>query len=99
MQVQAVGIPWYREEDFDRLRAMFSDGSKIGTTFGGWLHSAEAVYEKLTSEGHVVVKAYIDPETFPKWCAANGKELNAAGRNAYAGGCAAEKVRADMKNR
>jgi hypothetical protein len=95
MEIKAVGIPWYRQQDFDRLKAMFSDGLKIGTSFGGWLDSAEKVYQKLTGEGHVVVKAYIDPEVFPKWCAAHGKELHAAGRTAYANECAAEKVRAD----
>jgi hypothetical protein len=96
MQIKGVAIPWYRREDFDRVKAMLSDGSKIGATFDGWLASAQKVYEKLTDDGHVVVKAYIDPEAFPKWCAAHGKELNAAGRTAYANECAADKVRATL---
>jgi hypothetical protein len=32
MEIKAVGIPWYRQQDFDRLKAMFSEGSIGGKT-------------------------------------------------------------------
>jgi len=36
MQVQAVGISWYRAEDYDRLKRIFSDGAKLPATFEEW---------------------------------------------------------------
>lgn len=96
MRVRVLGMVWYRQEDFDRLKAMFSDGSKIGPTFDDWLDSAQKGYEKLTADGNVVVKAYIDPESFPQWCAEHGKELDARGRSAYANERAAKSVRATL---
>ena len=92
MQVKIVGIPWYRQEDYDQLRAMFSDGSKLHATFDGWLASAQALHDRLVNEGHAVEKAWIDPNTFSAWCSAHGKPLDATGRTAFANERAANKV-------
>lgn len=92
-RVAAVGVAWYRREDYDRLKAMFSDGIKLADTFDEWLATAQSLCDKLISEGHVVEKAYIDPEAFPQWCRANGKVLDSTGRMAYANECAAGRFR------
>ena len=90
MQVSATGIAWYRAQDYDRLKATFTDGWKLPDTFESWQRSAQNLYDKLTNEGLVVVKAYIDPNTFPEWCRANGMEMNAKARMRFANDCAAE---------
>ena len=54
MQVKSVGVPWYRQEDYDQLKAIFSDGSKLHATFDGWLASAQSLHDRLVAEGHVV---------------------------------------------
>jgi hypothetical protein len=92
MQVSATGIAWYKAEDYDRLKAMFTDGWKLPDTYESWQASAQELYGTLTAEGHVVVKAYIDPDTFPEWCRANGKALDAQGRMAYGSEYAAESL-------
>jgi hypothetical protein len=93
MQVSVTGIGWYRREDYDRLKAMFKDGSKLPDTFDSWLQSAQNLYDKLTGQGHVVVKADIDPDTFPEWCRTRGMEMDAKARMAYGNECAADKYR------
>jgi hypothetical protein len=94
MQVSATGIAWYKNaDDYDRLKAMFTDGWKLLDTYESWQKSAQNLYDKLTREGHFVVKAYIDPDTFPDWCKAHGKTLDAQGRTAYGNECAANGVR------
>jgi hypothetical protein len=97
MQVQAMGIVWYRREDYQRCKAMFTDGSKLADTFDEWLAGAQKGYDKFTSEGMMVEKAYIDPDTFPQWCRTHHQEMNSQGRNAYANECAARKFRADVQ--
>lgn len=97
MQVKATGIAWYRREDYDRLKAMFKDGWKLADTFDSWLSSAQNTYDKLTCEGQIVEKAYIDPDTFPEWCRAHRKEMDAHGRTAYANECVARKFGAEVQ--
>jgi len=75
---------WYRETDFDQLIAMFIDRAKLHRTFLQWHDDAEQGRKRLTRQGHTVVKAHIDPATFPAWCAAHGHKLDANGRNAFA---------------
>jgi len=88
MQVQAMGFVWYRKEDFQRCKAMFVDGSKIADTYDEWLAAAQSGYDKLARQGVRLVKAYIDPDTFPEWCRAHNETLDAKGRTAYANECA-----------
>jgi hypothetical protein len=91
MQVSVTGIGWYRREDYDRLKAMFVDGHKLPATYDSWFKSAQGIHDKLTSEGHVVVKVEIDPDRFPEWCRARGLEMDAKARAAYGNESAADK--------
>lgn len=83
-QVQAIGWAWYSEADYDRLREMFVDGARLPGTFLQWQDQAEQGRKRLLREGKIVVKAYIDPDTFPAWCRANGHELDASARSMFA---------------
>jgi hypothetical protein len=94
MQVSAAGIAWYRSQDYDRLKTMFPDGWKLPDTFEEWLEIAQILYDKLTADGHLVVKAYIDPNTFPEWCRAKGMEMDADARMDFGNDCAAAHHRA-----
>ncbi len=97
MAVRVTGIFWYRSrEDYDRLKAMSKDGWKLPDTFDDWLQSAQNVLEELTSEGLVVEKAYVDPDTFPEWCRARGLEMDTKARLEYGTEFAAKKARAQQ---
>jgi hypothetical protein len=61
------------------------------------LKSAQAGFDKLTAEGHVVIKANIDPGTFPLWRRDRGLKMNAQARMAFGNECAAEHCRSKMK--
>lgn len=84
MQLNATGISWYRPKDYDRLKAMFTDGQKLPDTFDSWLSRAKAIYDHLTKEGRVVHQAFIDPDTFPEWCETRGMEMDEKARMQYA---------------
>jgi hypothetical protein len=47
MQVQIIGMSWYRPETFARLRAMFEDGNKLHRTYEEWLTDAAASAGRL----------------------------------------------------
>jgi hypothetical protein len=82
--IAVIGMVWYREADYDRLKAMFIDGEKLSPSFLQWQDLAEQGRKRFVREGRIVVKAYIDPETFPTWCATNGCNVDANGRNTFA---------------
>jgi hypothetical protein len=83
-QVQAVGMPWFRRETFDVLRAMFEDGHKLHRTYDEWLRAAETGRKSMEVKGVRVVCADLDPHEFPEWCKAKGLKLNAHARMEYA---------------
>lgn len=84
MQVEAVGMVWYKPENYQRLKAMFEDGQKLHATYEEWLAAAELGRSTLEEGGKRVVCVDIDPDEFPKWCRSKGMRFNAAARNAFA---------------
>jgi len=83
-QVQAIGIPWYLESDYDALKTLFTDGHKLPGTFLQWQDKAEQLRKRYIREGRLVVKAHIDPASFPGWCVAHGCDVDADGRMTFA---------------
>jgi hypothetical protein len=84
LPIRAVGIAWYRREDYARLRKLFKDGHKLPRTFDQWLKAANKAQKLYESQGQTVIKAYIDPETFPAWCESRGLDIDAQARIQFA---------------
>jgi hypothetical protein len=83
MQVQIVGMAWYRPETFVGLRDMFEDGDKLHRTYEEWFAAAETGRKSMEAKGIKVFCVDIDPDEFPKWCQANSMKLNAEARNSF----------------
>ena len=82
--IRGVGIVWYRnEEDFRAAQVMFGKDT-LPHTYEEWLERAVKALEEYASEGQQVVKAYLDPKTFPEWCSTNGAKLDRHARSTYA---------------
>ncbi len=71
---------WYKEEDWDTLMTLFSDRHLLPRSFGDWLVRAEEMLKKVEGSGDVVMKVFIDPETFPAWCKEKGREMDSNAR-------------------
>lgn len=84
MKVSKIGMAWYREGEYDEFRKLFTDGDGLPKTYGEWLDKAENGLNKLSRNGHVVVKAYLHIQTFPEWCRSRGLEINSAARLKFA---------------
>lgn len=50
-----VGIPWYRREDYPRLRKIFADGNKLSPTYQEWLNLAQQTKKRLEGNGMRVI--------------------------------------------
>jgi hypothetical protein len=71
---------WYKEEDWDTLMALFTDSHLLPPSYAEWLKRAEEMQKKVEGSGDLVMKVFIDPETFPAWCKEKGKEMDSAAR-------------------
>lgn len=83
-----LGLPWYDACDWEQIKAIMEDGHSLASTYGKWHADAKELEEALRGEGYAVVRAHIRPVDFVAWCKANGHQVNAKGRNAFAGWCA-----------
>ncbi len=77
-------LVWYKEDDWARLKEMFTDGHMLPVTYDDWLKRAEAMLEEISGQGDIGMKVYIDPETFPAWCKEKGVEMNGESRSQMA---------------
>ena len=85
MRVTAVGIAWFRPEDYETLLAMFADRDDVPDTYEDWIQKAERFTNQLKRNGQAYQKVIIDPKTFPAWCAARGFRIDGKARTQFAG--------------
>ena len=88
---RAVGIAWFRKEDYAALIRVFEDGNKFTRTWEQWLKGAEKDEARFKADGYVVERVYIDPDTFPDWCHKAGVRADRQGRLKFAGEFVAKK--------
>jgi hypothetical protein len=88
-----VGIPWYRDDDWNALCAVFADRHDLHDDFRDWRRAAEKLEKQLRKSGHIVERVHIDPSSFPLWCAARGLNVDAKARSRFASEFVSEKYR------
>jgi hypothetical protein len=80
---RVVGIAWYREEQWSRLRELEADPDKLHDTYEQWLASIRKTLAALRSEGVLVQKVPLDVDEVAEWCAQRGRPFNGASRSVY----------------
>lgn len=83
-QPSVQAMVWYKKEDWDTLKKMFVDGDRLPPTYEEWQSRAEEMKEQAQAAGDAVIKVFIDPETFPEWCAKKGVEMDSEARSQLA---------------
>ena len=82
-RLPGVGAYWIKEDDYPALLKIFEDASKMPPTWAAWLKMAEEMERGLKAYGHPVMRVFIDPNTFPDWCAAHGTTPGREGRKRF----------------
>jgi hypothetical protein len=85
-----VGLPWVRKEDYAAFFHI-EDTHGLPTTWEKLIEFSEEAENGFQSDGMIVERVYIDPETFPDWGRRNGVGVNSQGRMRFAGMAVAEK--------
>lgn len=81
--VRAVGIPWFRKEDYSTAQRLFKPTNYL-PPWEKWLKRAEEMEQGWKTQGYIVERVYIDPDTFGDWCIGNGKRIDAQARMDFA---------------
>lgn len=63
-----IGIPWYDREDYEELRALFHDGSRLPETFRDWYDQATAAFRVFQNQRLRVTRVRLRPKEFEIWC-------------------------------
>jgi hypothetical protein len=93
LPTRAMGLAWYAREDYPRILEIMADAQTLPATYEKWLKLAEEIERGMMSQDHVVVRAVIDPDEFPAWCAARGLNVDADGRKRFASWVAFRQVK------
>jgi hypothetical protein len=83
LPIRAIGISWFREEDYPTLLRIFKDANKMPRTWKEWHEGAEKMEKQVKAQGQNTERVYIDPDTFPDWCRREGVGVNREGRHKF----------------
>lgn len=93
MPIRAVGLAWYKREDYPRILQIMEDADKLPPTHEKWLYSAQKVESQAKRNGTIVVRAVIDPDEFIAYCARHDLKIDAHARTRFGAEVAAEQVK------
>jgi hypothetical protein len=78
-----IGLPWYRREDYQRIREIMTDRHNLAPTYESWLAAAENNEIVGMEAGLQLRRILIEPEAFAVWCAEKGVKPDSAARRDY----------------
>jgi hypothetical protein len=81
---RVIGMPWYRAEDYSRLRQIVSDPHAMASAFDAWLASAQNNEQVAKDAGFTVVRVLLEPLSFAAWCTERGLSPDGAARVRFA---------------
>ena len=80
---QRLGLAWYTELQWERLRESADDPEALDDSYEEWLRTADETVVALRSKGVVVEKIPLNVEVAAEWCVRQGRPFNSAGRAAF----------------
>lgn len=78
-----VGMVWYKEDQYDRIRESCEDGSNLPKTFAEWLSKANEGVEYFKSQGKTIRKVTLDIDEFLAFCRERNCKVDSKARNAF----------------
>jgi hypothetical protein len=82
-----VGVAWYSEQDWTRLRLICSDPEEMDDSYAEWRAAAEKTIGDLAKLGRSAEKVDIDIDEFLRWCRLHGRKTDKASRAEFTAYC------------
>jgi hypothetical protein len=80
----AMGLAWYRPEQWARLIEVSADAGNLESTHEKWEVIAEKAVADFAQEGVAVQRVDVDVEELVEWCLARQCPVNAQARSSFA---------------
>lgn len=79
-----VGVAWYSEQDWTRLRLVCSDPDEMDDSYAEWRAAAEKTIRDLAKLGSPAERVDVDIDEFLRWCRLHGRKTDKAARTEFA---------------
>jgi hypothetical protein len=79
-----VGVAWYRDSEWEKLRQLAADPEVLEETYAEWTKVYEDAIRQLRASGLVPERVEIDVEELRAWCTAQKCPLDGTARAAFA---------------
>ncbi len=79
-----VGVAWYAEAEWQRLRDVAADPETLEDTYAEWLKVFEKGVRDLAAAGVVAERVEVSVAELEEWCRQEGCELDGGARSAFA---------------
>lgn len=78
-----IGVAWYTEQDWAKVRAAAVDSERFESSYSEWVAMAEHALAEMLARGVVAERCYINSDALLAWCLAHGRRNDAASRAAF----------------
>jgi hypothetical protein len=75
-----VGVGWYTEDEWAKVKASARDPERFEATFQEWLSMANNAIEQLRRTGINAEKSFVSSSALLAWCLAHNKRNTAESR-------------------
>lgn len=79
-----VGVAWYSEAEWQRLRQVAADPDALDATYADWLKGAEKTLRDLAAAGIVAERVDVTVTELRQWCEQQGRRLDGTARSEFA---------------
>ena len=79
-----LGMAWYTEREWLRLRDLADDREVLDDSYEDWLRNAQEIVAGLASKGILVEKVALDVAKAAEWCAKRGQPFTGSERASLA---------------
>ena len=76
----AVGVGWYTEFEWAKVKAAAADPERFESTYEEWIHMANESLANLRATGIIAEKTYVNADALLAWCLAHNRPNDGASR-------------------
>ncbi len=80
----AVGLAWFRRDEWPQLLASAADREKLEDTYDEWLRDARQLLLDAATRGSVIEKVDVGIDEFLAWCRRENRPLDGTARASFA---------------
>jgi len=83
-QKKVCSIPYYRNDQYDRLREVSIDKETFSISYDEMLSITESKHKEMEKKGFLVVKIDVEIDELVEWCNLNCVKINPESRTKFA---------------